>query len=296
MRQSSPPPLPKAINAEQRLIHLANGVRVNYYVDDTVSGRPLVLVHSINAAPSAMEMRPLFERVRGLRPVYALELPGFGGSERGDLPYSPGYFAGAIAQFVTALALTSPDIIALSLSAEFAARAVVEEGMACHSLVLISPTGVGGRGAPDPAIGDKVLSVLKRPWLGQTLWRTLTSKTSIRFFLGKAFYHRAPSVLVDYAWATAHQPEAHFAPFAFLSMRLFTADAIQTLYRHLNCPTLVIFDEDPNIDFDRLPELERANTHVTSVRIAPTRGLPQWEQPEATEAALEEFWSSISAR
>jgi hypothetical protein len=31
-----------------------------YYSDTSVSGRPLVLLHSVNAAPSALEMKPLF--------------------------------------------------------------------------------------------------------------------------------------------------------------------------------------------------------------------------------------------
>ena len=41
---------------------------------------PLLLIHSINAAGSAYEIRPLYEHYRQSRTVYALELPGFGHS------------------------------------------------------------------------------------------------------------------------------------------------------------------------------------------------------------------------
>ena len=48
------------------------------------SGAPLLLVHSINAAGSAAEVRPLYERYRARRTVFAIDLPGYGHSLRSD--------------------------------------------------------------------------------------------------------------------------------------------------------------------------------------------------------------------
>src|ERR1700753_2609351 len=50
--------------------------------------RPLLLVHSINAAASSAEVRPIYERYCSRRSTYALDLPGFGLSERSDRPYT----------------------------------------------------------------------------------------------------------------------------------------------------------------------------------------------------------------
>ena len=66
--------LDKAIDADMHMMTTQRGHRVCFYSDTSAEGRPLVLLHSINAAPSSMEMRPLFERYRGSRPVYALSL------------------------------------------------------------------------------------------------------------------------------------------------------------------------------------------------------------------------------
>jgi hypothetical protein len=74
-------------------------------------------------------------------------------------------------------------------------------------------------------------------------------------------------------------------------MRLFSADALSALYVKLSCPTLVLFDEDPNVDLDRLSELVKRNEYVHAKRIAPTLGLPQWEEPEQTVAALNAFFA-----
>lgn len=50
--------------------------------------RPLLLIHSVNAAASAFEVKPLFDYYRSRRPVYAIDLPGFGLSDRSDRCYS----------------------------------------------------------------------------------------------------------------------------------------------------------------------------------------------------------------
>lgn len=81
-------PLKPAIpDAEHRVIRTEAG-NLFCYADTSAPGRPLLLVHSVNAAASSIEMRPLFELFRGKRPVYALDLPGFGFSSRRDRVYS----------------------------------------------------------------------------------------------------------------------------------------------------------------------------------------------------------------
>ena len=93
--------LPSALDAERRLV-AGNGPGIALYLsapEPTEAVRdltPLVLVHSVNAAASAAELRPLFERYRATRVVVALELPGFGSSERGPLEYTPTTMTAAI--------------------------------------------------------------------------------------------------------------------------------------------------------------------------------------------------------
>lgn len=285
------PPLTPAIEAARRELRSARAGGLSYYADTAGSGRPLVLLHSVNAAPSAMEMKPFFERYSGKRPVYALELPGFGFSERGDRDYTPALYTAAIVDFLDSLPEGPVDLVALSLSAEFAARAARERPARVASLVLVSPTGFGSRAPPGEAVGRRVGAVLGLPGLGTGLFRTLTTKMVIRRFLRMSFHGRVPEALVDYAWRTARQPGAHFAPFRFLGFGLFARDAVEELYRPLELPALVLYDRDPNVSFERLAGLATARRNWRVKRIRPTRGLPHWEKPEETFAAVDAFWS-----
>ena len=64
MSARQPQGLAPAIDAPVEALESARAGRVCYYVSRSRQGRPLVLLHSINAAPSAMEMKPLFDHYR----------------------------------------------------------------------------------------------------------------------------------------------------------------------------------------------------------------------------------------
>ena len=119
-------PLFPALDAELSSLSSESAGALNVYVDRSVHGRPLLLIHSVNAAASAYEMQPLFEHYRVQRPVYALDLPGYGFSERTDLARTPEAYAGAIVDVIAQLIGEPADVIALSLGGEFAARAALQ--------------------------------------------------------------------------------------------------------------------------------------------------------------------------
>jgi hypothetical protein len=96
---------------------------------------------------------------------------------------------------------------------------------------------------------------------------------------------------VDYAYITAHQPGAEYAPTYFLSGKLFTPAVRETVYKALVLPVLVIYDRDPYTKFEMLPSFIKEMENWQAERITPTKGLPHWEQPEKTFKAMEAFWS-----
>lgn len=283
--------LAPALDAPRELFTTRDGVDIAYYADRAGGGNPLLLVHSINAAPSAIEMKPLFEHYRAARPVYVPDLPGFGASDRGDREYTPAFFADALCEFIAALAGPPADVVALSLSCEFAARAAAAAPQLFRTLTLISPTGFGNRQPPSEQASRRIVRLLRNPLLGPALFGLLTSKPSIRYFLNLSFVERAPDELVDYAWQTSHRRGARNAPTAFVSGRLFAADAVRELYQPLALPVMVLYDQDPNISFDRLPQLVDSRPNWQAVRISPSRGLPHFEHPAAVARELDRFWA-----
>lgn len=293
---SQPPqtlPLPEALDAPREQIHTTQAGRIAYYQDLSGEGRPLVLVHSINAAPSSYEVKPIFEHYAGTRPVYSIDLPGFGHSERSDRAYSPELYANAIRVLLEEVVQAPADLLALSLSAEFAARAALGSPASVASLVLISPTGFSARGMPPLLVGQGLHGLLGVRLWSQGLYDLVASKRSIRHYLGKSFEGEPPPALIDYAYATSHQPGARYAPLIFLSTQLFTRNAIDKLYARLTKPpVLAIADRDPYVTFEQLESLVSRQPNWQFERLGPHLGLPQWEQPAAFFAALDHFWAT----
>jgi pimeloyl-ACP methyl ester carboxylesterase len=285
--------LPPAIDAERRNLQSPIAGRIAYYADDAGRERPLVLIHSINAGASAYEMRPLFEFFRGRRPVYAPDLPGFGFSERSKRVYSPEMYAAAVLDLlreINAGTRGGADVVALSLGSEFAALAAIEQPELVHSLVVISPTGLASRmGMSQP--GEGAYRTLSFPLWAQTLYDLLVTRASLRYFLARSFTREPDAGLLEYGYATTHQPGARYAPLYFVSGQLFTPNAIDRLYMRVTQPALVIYDRDGYTTFDALPQLldERSNWRAT--RVAPSRGLPHFERLSDTARALTAFWS-----
>jgi pimeloyl-ACP methyl ester carboxylesterase len=256
----------------------------------------LVLLHGIHAAASSYEMKPLFDYFRSERPVYALDLPGFGFSERAARAYTPATFVHAIEHLLRNVSIREPvDVVALSLSSEYVAKVAVEMPELVRSLVLISPTGFANareRGLLEE-LSRRRARMLPTQWVetlpSRLLYELIVSKPSIQYFLRKSFATKVDQGMAAYAYATSHQPGAFRAPMSFLSGALFPRGDATNIYAHVRVPALVLYDQDPYTGFAALPDFAEAHRNFRMQRISPTRGLPQFDLPEQSIEAIRSF-------
>lgn len=260
-------------------------------------GPPVLLVHSINAAAGAHEMRPLVAHLRTTHTVYTPDLPGFGASERADVAYSPRLYTDALHAVVQAIAQrhgAAPlPALALSLGCEFLARAAAERPAAFSRLALVSPTGLmGTRARRGPAGASRAVpglhAVLAAPLWGERLFRQLTRPGVVRYFLRRTW---GSPVIDETLWASsvaaARAPGAHHAPLHFLSAGLFSADVL-ALYEALAVPVWASHGTRGDFtDYRGRVHLDgRPNWRWT---VYEGGALPYFEHPAAFGAALDAF-------
>ena len=290
---------PLALTGEQFNIDSQAG-RLSYYRATPAEGTnqtPLLLVHSINAAGSAYEVKPLFEHYRSQRPVYALELPGFGFSERSARTYTPRLMTDAVLAMVALIQNqhgSAPiDSLALSLGSEFLARAAREQPNIFRSIALISPTGFDRNAPYDGPPGSTRGSTVLYRFFTFPLWRKgffalLTSRPSIRFFLKKTWGSgNIDQAMVDYDYQISHQPGAHHAPYYFVSGFLFSKD-ISRVYESLQQPVWMAHGVRGDfVDYRYKSALEnRPNWHFS---VFQTGALPHFEKTNEFIEAYDAF-------
>lgn len=295
-------PLPPALPGRHARLTSRRAGALSLYSDADAAGVPLLLIHSVNAAANAYEVRPLYMHYRRSRPVYALDLPGFGFSERSRRRYTPRLMVEAIHAAVEEIRHRHGggpvDALALSLSASFLARASLEQSEAYRSVALISPTGfdaqLSGEEPPDGHRGrDWLRDALDRPPFGRPLFDALTTRPSMRFFLQKTF--GSPAIdegLLDYDYASAHQPGAEHAPWCFIAGHLFPTDTTR-LYEDLRLPVWMIHGVRGDfVDYRLVPRVaDRPNWRVETL---PTGAFPHFERPEAVTAAYDAFLAQLT--
>ena len=294
-------PLDPPLEAELGALDIPFG-RLVHYRAGPEDGTPLLLIHSVNAAANAYEMKPLFDHYARTRPVYALDLPGYGLSERRDRIYTPRLMTDAVLALVEEIRRRHGafpiDAVALSLSCEFLSRAATEHPMHFRSLGLIAPTGFDSKREVEGPAGKtygkpSVRDIVSFPVWGRALFDGLTSKPSMRFFLEKTWGSKdIDEGLFAYDYASAHQPGAEHAPFSFLSGFLFSADSL-TLCKALTPPVWMCHGiRGDFVDYGRKSEVQgKPNWTIEVFR---TGAMPHFERLDEVTASYDSFLSSAT--
>ena len=225
-----------------------------------------------------------------MRRVYAVDLPGFGFSDRSDRTYDVPLYVAALEDMLDVIAAdfggrVPVDALAISLSSEFLARVAARAGDRFRTLTLITPTGFDERSANRRGAAGETREVpglhpvLKFPLWSGSLFDLLVSERGVRYFLRRTFgSDRIDEGLVRYDYITAHQPGARFAPLAFVSGRLFSKH-IRSVYDRISVPVWVPHGTRGDFkDFSGAGWLAgRANWRLQAYA---TGALPHFEEPE----------------
>ncbi len=294
--------LPPALPGRLETLATERAGAIALYGSREQEGVPLLLIHSINAAANAYEVRPLYKHYRDSRPAYALDLPGFGFSERSRRRYTPRLMVEAIHAAVAEIRGrhrgSAIDAMALSLSCSYLARAAVERPDDYRSLGLISPTGfdarLSGEGPPDGHRGrDALRNLLDRPPFGRPLFdawprgRACASSCRRRSARRTSTKACSPTTMPRRTSPAPSMPPIASSP-ATCFRRISTR-----LYEELRLPVWMVHGRRGDfVDYRLAPRVAgRPNWRVFSL---PTGAFPHFERLDDVTADYDAFLESLS--
>lgn len=252
------PPLPHVLAGQQRIFRSSYG-DIIYHISGR--GEALLLVHGINLGASVFEWRNNFSALDRCACVYALDLIGFGMSEKRSMVYTAEIYMTVIREFIEAVIQEPVHILASGLSAAYCSGIAYEFPQLVRSLMLVTPSGIGANAELPNENSFSMFKLFTNPVQGEALYHAFASRQSIQYFLTEFIYANPSNVTVgtvNYLFDAAHQcPNSQYAPASFISgMSNYN---IAPFFNEINKPMLLIWGKKAKLGsyqyFDRFIEL-----------------------------------------
>jgi pimeloyl-ACP methyl ester carboxylesterase len=298
IRRNASEPDDSALGGDAHFFRWKHG-RVFYKsLGAATSAPPLVFVHGIGAGSSSFMWRKNFDDLAQHFRVYALDLLGFGFSDKpATAPYSADLYVELITDFIREVSGYPANVIASSLGAAYAIRVADEHPELVNAMVLNGPAGSDSLNRRPGMAGAAFYGLLQSPVLGTSFYNVMASERSIREYArDHLFYnqHRVTDRLVTNLYATSHQPGAQHAIAAFLSGYLNTDT--RSRFSRLTQPTVLVWGkQDTTTPLEKGVSLVRLNARAGLEVFDYCRMMPEQEHPEKFNALVRDTFLARSA-
>ncbi|BCL82570.1 alpha/beta hydrolase [Ktedonobacteria bacterium brp13] len=267
-----------------------------YEVKGHRDAKPLVLVHGFALGSSSYEWRKNIDTLSEQYRVYALDLLGFGLSDRPAIDYDAEIYTDLLNDFIREVVGKPAVVVAHGLTSAYVIAAAYRRPQLFERLVLVAaPPSILDESYPGPLNAIWKL-VLRTPIIGQSVYNVLTSRQAIRNYYDNQGYHNPGLItdeLVEYIYTSAHQSNSRYALGAFLSGHLH--QDVQEPFSRLQVPVTAIWGREGMLTpAEASAAFKRVNSR-TDVRIIDKSTIQiQDEQAGQFNALLRELTSSIT--
>ncbi len=227
-----------------------------YYVKagDRPDRPPLLLVHGFGASTdhwrkNLVGLSPEFE-------VWAIDLLGFGRSEKAIVPYSPSLWRDQLHDFITTVIGRPAVLVGNSIGAYACLLTGATRPESTQGVVLINSVGSFTEATPTAPphplqafIGNTVKALLQQSWASGLLFQYVRQKSFIRKTLERVYLDQSAVTeqLIDEIYRPSCDP--HAAQVFALVFQSPKGETVDGLLQQLTKPLLLLWGEgDPWID------------------------------------------------
>jgi len=269
-----------------RYIEIA-GNRIRYICQG--KGEPVLMIHG--ACSSLHTWQKNFSALAQYYQVFALDLPGFGFSDKPRVNYTPLFFADTVNLFIDRLRLKKVHLIGSSIGASISALVTLDYPEKVESLILIDP-----RVYPKKP-KNTISRIIATPFIGSILLKTLRNQASVRLSLNDYYFDKTlitPALIEEYLAPLKSKggTQSVYSTFRNLDYRhIFAARAGQ-----IQQPTLVIWGEHDQLFPVSHGEKLVADIPQAKLIVIPQAGhLPHEERPELVNNHMLSFMAHKSS-
>lgn len=264
------------------------------YIDEGSGDKTLILVHGLasNAGFWRYNIEPLSQDFR----VIAVDLPGYGKSQKGDYPYGMKFWAEMMSEFITELELENVVYVGHSMGGQIGITLSIEFPDAIDELVLAAPAGIESF---SPGSGDWLASVFTMEGVKRTTEPAIRENLSINFFRWDSRWEWMVEERVRMAKAREMD---EFAYTVVRSINAMLDEPTSHRLHQVNHPTLIVYGEydglipnrflNPGFPSAVFQKGHDAIPNSSLVKLSRAGHMLMIEKPDAFNAAVATFAGS----
>lgn len=262
-----------------------------YLVKGNRESKPLLLIHGFGPGASSYEWRKNVDALAENFRVYALDLLGYGLSDRPAIDYTAETYADLISDFLREVIGKPAVVVARGETCAYVVADAYRRPQLFERLVLVAPSPLMLQETTPGPLDGLLKTLLRAPIAGQFAYNLLTSRRAIQNYYDIQGYHNPGLItdeLVEYIFSSAHQSNARFAAASALTGNL-TTDAHEPLAR-LQMPVVIVWGREGALTpSEGSAAFKRVNGRIETRTLDNASQLPQDEQATKFNALVREF-------
>lgn len=276
--------------SSKRIFHWRLG---DIYYSKTGNGKPLLLIHDLDAASSSYEWHKIIPALSKDYTVYALDLLGCGQSEKPCLTYTNYVYVQLISDFIKSEISHRTDVIATGGSSSFIIMACSNTPDLFDRLMLINPESIDSCSKLPGTCSKHYKRFLDFPITGTLLYHIAVNKKKLKNIFANTYYANPKSVKESYV--NAYHESAHLglspkSVYACVRCNYTKCNITHGLKKIDNSICLVGGGHKNHIE-EILKEYVDYNPAIEYTIINGTNHLPQLEKPAELLSNISTFLS-----
>lgn len=246
------------------------------------SGKPLLLIHDLDAASSSYEWHKVIPYLSKKHTVYAIDLLGCGQSEKPCLTYTNYVYVQLISDFIKSEIGHRTDVIATGSSSSFIIMACANTPDLFNHLILTNPESINTCNHLPGPYSKYYKRFLDFPIIGTLLYHIAVSKKSLKDSFTTTYYTNPKSIKqssIDTYYEAAHLGFSPKSIYACVRCNYTKCNITNALKKIDNSICLIGGQQKEHIE-DVFLEYVNYNPAIEYSIINGTNHLPQLEKPE----------------
>ena len=258
------------------------------------SGKPLLLIHDLNAASSSYEWNRIVRQLSEQHTVYTLDLIGCGRSEKPKFTYTNYLYVQLISDFIKNVIMHKCDVVATGMSASFVTLACNNSPELFDRIMMINPCPLNMIKKAPRKRSKSLKFLIETPVIGTLIYNMCTSRLTIRKLFHKEYFSnkkKCSSKNISAYFEASHLGKAN-ARFLYASLKgNYVNLNIASALKQIDNSITIICGTDWKYAQEVLDEYTELNPSIEKNIIPGTQYLPQLENPSGVISQINIYMS-----